>query len=208
MPRAEIAPGAIHFPHYLSLDRQAALAEECLRLGAAEAGFYTPIARGGRPMSVRMLCLGRHWNALTYRYEHERSDIDGLPAPPLPAPWADLANQIAADAGFTLGADLCIVNWYAAHSRMGLHQDKDESRESLEAGVPVVSLSIGDTARFLFGGPRRRDPAQATLLASGDAFVFGGPARLCHHGVTRVAPGTAPPGLGFDGRLNLTFRQY
>ena len=116
--------------------------------------------------------------------------------------------RIGADAGFDVRADLCIVNWYAAHSRMGLHQDKDESPASIEAGAPVVSVSIGDTARFLFGGLRRKDPVQPILLQSGDAFVFGGPARLRYHGVSRIAPGTAPAGLGFEGRLNFTFRQF
>jgi DNA oxidative demethylase len=72
----------------------------------------------------------------------------------------------------------------------------------------VVSFSIGDTARFLFGGLRRREPIEKILLESGDAFVFGGPARLRYHGVTRILPGTAPAGLPFEGRLNLTVRQY
>ena len=60
---------------------------------------------------------------------------------------------------------------------MGLHQDKDESPESLTRGLPVVSVSLGDTARFLFGGLRRRDPVETMLLESGDVFVFGGPAK-------------------------------
>ena len=203
-----MSSGVVHLPGYLPLEQQRALAADCLRLGAQEAGFYTPIVRGGHPMSVRMLCLGRHWNALTYGYEDVRTDIDGRPALALPGSWAALAGEIAAAAGFSLSADLCIVNWYRAASRMGLHQDKDESRESIEAGVPVVSVSIGDTARFLFGGLRRKDPVEALPLQSGDAFVFGGSARLRYHGVSRIVPGTAPEGLGFEGRLNLTFRKY
>ena len=91
---------------------------------------------------------------------------------------------------------------------MGLHQDKDEGERSLAAGLPVVSISLGDTARFLFGGLRRREPIETVLLESGDAFVFGGPARLRYHGVSRILHGTAPPELGVEGRLNLTFRQY
>jgi alkylated DNA repair protein (DNA oxidative demethylase) len=91
---------------------------------------------------------------------------------------------------------------------MGLHQDKDESRASIESGAPVVSISLGDTARFLFGGVRRRDPVEALALESGDAFVFGGPARLRYHGVARILSNTAPAVLGISGRFNLTFRQY
>ena len=203
-----IAAGAVHFPGYLTFERQRALAAECFELGAADAGFYIPKVRGEHPMSVRMLCLGRHWNAMTYTYENNRSDVDGRPAPPLPDDWAALAAKIAGDAGFAMRPDLCIVNWYSIGSRMGLHQDKDESPASIAAGAPVVSISIGDTGRFLFGGLRRKEPAMPILLRSGDAFVFGGPARLRYHGVSRIAPGTAPAGLGFEGRLNLTLRQF
>ena len=87
-----------------------------------------------------------------------------------------------------MAPDICIVNWYGAASRMGLHQDKDESPASLERGAPVVSISIGDTAKFLFGGVKRRDPVETLLLQSGDAFVFGGPARLRYHGVSASCP--------------------
>ena len=206
--RVEIAPGAVHLRGYLPLAEQQAVAARCLALGAGDAGFYTPIVRGGGVMSVRMLCLGRHWNARTYAYEDVRSDVDGRPPPSIPGDVAILAARVAADSGFTFTPDICIVNWYIATSRMGLHQDKDESAESLAGGAPVVSLSVGDTARFLFGGLRRRDPVQKILLESGDAFVFGGPARLRYHGVTRIEPGTAPDGLPFAGRLNLTFRKF
>lgn len=204
----EIAPGAVHLAHHLTRDEQRDTAARCLELGAGDAGFYTPIVRGGHPMSVRMLCLGRHWNARTYSYEDVRSDIDGRPAPPLPEELVRLAVRAAAAAGFPFTPDMCIVNWYSAASKMGLHQDKDESPESIAEGFPVVSFSIGDTARFLFGGLRRRDPVDKILLESGDAFVFGGRARLRYHGVSGILPGSAPAGLPFDGRLNLTFRKF
>ena len=206
--RLEIAPGAWHLRRYLSDAEQISIAAQCLELGSREAGFYTPIVRGEHPMSVRMLCLGRHWNARTYTYEDVRSDIDRRPVPALPSDLAQIAARAGRAAGFDFLPDLCIVNWYSPSSRMGLHQDKDESRESLETGAPVVSLSIGDSARFLFGGLRRRDPVERLLLESGDVFVFGGESRLRYHGVTRILPGTGPAGLGFEGRLNLTFRQY
>ena len=203
-----LGEGAIYLPGYLSLAKQQEIAHQCLELGAAAAGFYTPVVRGGHPMSVRMLCLGRHWNARTYSYDSVRADTDGLPVPPLPHVLSDAARAAAAAAGFSFTPDTCIVNWYGAASRMGLHQDKDESAVSIAQGLPVVSFSIGDTARFLFGGLRRRDPVETLLLASGDAFVFGGPARLRYHGVTRILAGTAPAGLPIEGRLNLTFRRF
>ena len=172
------------------------------------AGGYVPTVRGGGKMRVRMMCLGRHWNPLTYTYTSTRADHDHEPVAPVPADWAALAARLAGDAGFSLEPDICLINYYAGDGRMGLHQDKDESRESLEAGTPVVSISIGDTARFQFGGFTRREPVQTLLLESGDAFVFGGPSRLRYHGVTRILPGSSPAGLGLEGRFNLTFRQY
>ena len=204
----EIAPGAFHLSGYLSLDDQRVLLGRCRALMDGAVPGYVPRVRGGGVMHVRMLCLGRHWNGLVYRYETDRSDFDGLPVPPLPPEFGRLAHEIAASVGMGLDADLCILNYYDASGRMGVHQDKDESEASLVAGHPVVSVSVGDTARFLFGGPRRRDPVEAIRLESGDAFVFGGPARLRYHGVSRIVPGTAPPALGIEGRFNLTFRRY
>jgi alkylated DNA repair protein (DNA oxidative demethylase) len=204
----EIAPGAFHARGYLSLEAQQALAGQCRALVDGAVPAYVPVVRGGGTMHVRMLCLGRHWNGKTYAYEPTRTDFDNLPAPPLPDDFKALARAVAQSVGMTLEADLCIMNYYDAEGRMGLHQDKDESAASIAAGIPVVSVSIGDTARFLFGGLRRRDPVEVLPLESGDAFVFGGPARLRYHGVTRIMPGTAPPGLALTGRFNLTFRQY
>ena len=204
----EIGAGAFHFAHRLSVADQAALADRCRALVDGAVPAYVPVVRGGGSMHVRMLCLGRHWNGKTYRYETHRSDFDNLPAPPLPPDFAELASGIAHAAGMTLAPDLCILNYYDADGRMGLHQDKDESEPSIAAGLPVVSISLGDTARFMFGGLRRKDPVEARLLESGDAFVFGGPARLRYHGVSRIIPGSAPAELGLSGRFNLTFRQY
>ena len=204
----EIAPGAFHLRGAIRLGDQRALAAQCRALVDGAVPAYVPIVRGGGKMHVRMLCLGRHWNGKTYTYEATRSDFDNLPAPPLPDNFRSLASRLARDAGMTLDADLCILNYYDADGRMGLHQDKDESEQSIAAGLPVVSVSLGDTARFLFGGLRRKDPVESRMLESGDAFVFGGPARLRYHGVARIVPGTAPPELEMTGRFNLTFRQF
>ena len=204
----EVAPGAFHLDRCLTLDEQIAIVDQCRALVDGDVPAYVPVVRGGGKMHVRMLCLGRHWNGKLYKYESTRSDFDGLPVPPLPASFKSIADRIAGSVGMALDADLCILNYYDAEGRMGLHQDKDESPASLEAGIPVVSISLGDTARFLFGGVRRKDPIESRMLHSGDAFVFGGPARLRYHGVSRILPGTAPPQLGLTGRFNLTFRQY
>jgi alkylated DNA repair protein (DNA oxidative demethylase) len=204
----EIVPGAFWLPHHVNVADQLALVEQLRALVDGEVPAYVPVVRGGGKMHVRMLCLGRHWNGKTYQYETRRSDFDDLPAPPLPANLADLASGVARSVGMPFAPDLCILNYYEGDGRMGMHQDKDESAPSIAAGLPVVSISLGDTARFLFGGLRRKDAVESRLLESGDAFVFGGPARLRYHGVSRILPGTAPPELEMAGRFNLTFRQY
>ena len=203
-----VAEGAVLLEGALTLEQQANLAATSLAILDGPAGGYVPTVRGGGKMHVRMACLGRHWNPMTYRYEPTRSDFDDAPVAPVPQEWRSLAEQLARDAGFDFAPDICLINEYGSDGRMGLHQDKDESPESIASGAPVVSISLGDTARFLFGGLRRREPIQTLMLASGDVFVFGGPARLRYHGVSRILPGTAPAALGIDGRLNLTFRQY
>ncbi len=205
----EIAPGAFLLPEYLTLKAQRLIADECRSLMNGPVPAYVPVVRGGGSMHVRMLCLGRHWNGKLYRYEEARSDFDDRPVPPLPDHFKALGRECAALVGMTLDPDLCIVNYYDPRDgRMGLHQDKDEAARSLAAGLPVVSISLGDTAHFLFGGLRRREPVETLLLESGDVFVFGGPARLRYHGVSRVLPATSPEELALSGRLNLTFRQY
>ena len=203
-----LGPGATWLKGSLSIDEQRSLAAQCREIMDGPAGGYVPTVRGGGRMHVRMVALGRHWNPRTYTYMATRADHDDAPVAPVPENLSALASRIGAEAGFRFTPDIALINWYGADGRMGLHQDKDEGAESIEAGQPVVSVSIGDTARFLFGGLKRKDPVEALLLQSGDAFVFGGPARLRYHGVSRIVPGTAPAELGLAGRFNLTFRKY
>ncbi len=207
MTLKDYGPGAFHLLGQLTLSEQQQLVAECRALADGDVPAYIPVVRGGGKMHVRMLCLGRHWNGRTYQYEAQRSDFDGLTAPPLPDHFKRLAKGIASSVGMPLEPDVCILNFYDEEGRMGLHQDKDEGPLALAAGWPVVSISLGDTARFLFGGERRRDPVEAIPLQSGDAFVFGGAARLRYHGVSRIVPHSAPTELAMTGRFNLTFRQ-
>ena len=203
----EIHPGAFHLPGHLTLDEQRWLVERCREIGRGQAGFYVPTVRGGAKMRIEMICLGRHWNARTYKYEATRSDYDGLPAPPVPDDFAALATRVAAEVGMTIDPQLCILNAYPVTGKLGLHQDKDEQPDTLAAGIPIVSVSVGDTAKFLVGGASRRDPKTAVLLQSGDAVVLGGPSRMRYHGVLSIVPDTAPAELQMEGRFNLTFRQ-
>ena len=137
-----------------------------------------------------------------YRY----SPVDpetGRPWPAIPAALVRLARDAALLAGFDgFSPDACLVNFYEPTARMGMHQDKDEE----EFAAPVVSLSLGDTALFRYGGLERKDPTKSIRLRSGDAIVFGGPARLIYHGIDRLAAGSSDL-LPQGGRINLTLRK-
>lgn len=206
-PHIQLAEGLVLFQSRLPASGQGELWRLCRELAEGAVPMYTPIVRGGKKMSVGMLCLGKHWNAVTYRYEDRRSDFDGLAVPAIPPRLVDVARTAAEEAGFEMRPDLCIMNYYTAEAKMGVHQDKDERPETIAAGIPIVSVSLGDAARFVFGGLTRREPTNPIVLRSGDVLVMGGPSRLRFHGVTRILPGTAPEGTG-PGRFNLTFRQY
>ncbi|MFE7948406.1 alpha-ketoglutarate-dependent dioxygenase AlkB family protein [Streptomyces sp. NPDC057426] len=197
--RAEIAPGAVHVPGWLSPDRQRELVAACREWGRGPVPYRHTVLPGGGVMSVRSLCLGRRW--VPYRY----LDAVGVELPD----WlGDLGRRAVteacgADGGFA--PDTALVNFYdaGAGAKMGLHQDKEE-----RSGAPVVSLSLGDRCVFRFGNTETRGrPYTDVELASGDLFVFGGPSRLAFHGVPKVLPGTADPDLGLTGRLNITLRE-
>jgi len=202
-----LAEGLFLFERRLDVAAQQRLWQQCRELSQGPVPMYTPTVRGGKRMSVGMLCLGKHWNGLTYQYEDRRSDHDGLAVPPIPPEMFEIARNAAADAGFEMRPDLCIMNFYDADAKLGVHQDKDERPETIAAGIPIVSVSLGDAGRFVIGGLSRKDPTSPVILRSGDVLVMGGPSRLRYHGITRILPGTAPEMTG-PGRFNLTFRQY
>jgi hypothetical protein len=112
----ELATGAFHLPRYLPLEKQILLIEACRFLVDGDVPAYVPVVRGGGKMHVRMLCLGRHWNGQTYRYEPIRTDFDRQPAPPLPDAFRELAREIADAVGMSLDPDLCILNYYDAEA--------------------------------------------------------------------------------------------
>jgi DNA alkylation damage repair protein AlkB len=204
----EISPGAYHLPSYLTSQEQLQLVIRCRELGTQSTGFYQPTVRGGAKMRIEMLCLGRHWNPMTYSYESTRSDYDGQAVPPLPADLSTIAERVATAVGCLLEPDICILNYYPPNGRLSLHQDKDEHPETLRAGIPIVSLSVGNTAQFVLGGMHRKDQTQTIALASGDALVLAGPSRLRYHGVSRILSESGPKELNLNGRFNLTFRRY
>jgi alkylated DNA repair protein (DNA oxidative demethylase) len=196
---------------FLSLAEQT---EVFARVAVIDPGFYRPKLRTGAQMNLLMNCLGWHWSAVSYRYTKLR-DIDNRPPAPIPDFLQLLTRRALDETNFWRGPepvppyDICIVNWYDEGSgKLGVHADNSESEKSLEAGYPVVSLSIGATCVFTFGGLTRKEPQREFLLESGDLVLFGRSLRLAYHGVKKIMRGTTPAGLGLKepGRLNLTFR--
>jgi len=168
------------------------------------APFRHMVTPGGHRMSVAMTnCGAAGWvtDRAGYRYDH-RDPESGRRWPAMPDEFAELAVQAAARAGFDgFAPDACLVNRYEPGTRLSLHQDRNE--RDFEA--PIVSVSLGLPAIFLFGGLERRDPARRVPLAHGDVAVWGGPARLAYHGVMPLDAGQHPV-LGAC-RINLTFRK-
>src|SRR3712207_2419227 len=109
-----LAPGLVLFQSRLSSAEQRELWALCESLAAGPVPMYTPTVRGGNKMSVGMLCLGKHWNGLTYKYEERRSDFDGLAAPPVPERFVEVTKTAATEAGFTIEPDICIMNLYSS----------------------------------------------------------------------------------------------
>jgi DNA oxidative demethylase len=126
----------------------------------------------------------------------------GLPWPPMPPLFVEMASKAAAQAGFAdYDPDACLINRYVAGAKLSLHQDRDEK----DAWAPIVSVSLGLPAVFLWGGQRRADPLRRLRLESGDVVVWGGPARFIYHGVAPLKDGQHP--LTEAARINLTFRK-
>jgi alkylated DNA repair protein (DNA oxidative demethylase) len=197
----EIAPGVVHFPGYLDRAEQEAL-RDVLGNALAEAPLFVPrMPRTGKAFSVRMTNLGAlGWvsDVDGYRYQATHP-LTAKPWPPMPPRLVETWRELAPGAP---PPEVCLVNFYDAAARMGLHQDRDE----YDFGAPIVSLSLGDSALFRVGGDERRAPTRSFRLQSGDAMILAGPARLAFHGVDRIFPGTSSL-LANGGRINLTLRR-
>ena len=170
----------------------------------AAAPFRHMITPGGYRMSVAMTnCGPLGWVSDASGYRYSGTDpLSGTPWPAMPEGFARLAEAAAAAAGFPAFApDACLVNRYEPGAKLSLHQDKDEQ----DYRAPIVSVSLGLPATFLFGGQRRKDPVRRFRLVTGDVVVWGGPARLTYHGVSPLAVGEDP--LTGRCRINLTFRK-
>jgi alkylated DNA repair protein (DNA oxidative demethylase) len=181
-------------------------AEVIAAIGAivAQAPFRHMVTPGGHTMSVAMTnCGNAGWVTDRGGYRYDANDpLAGKPWPAMPPSFRALAGQAAAEAGFAnFAPDACLINRYQPGARMSLHQDRDEH----DFGAPIVSVSLGLPAIFLFGGLARSDKPRRYRLEHGDIAVWGGPARLAFHGVAALADGEHA--LMGRQRINLTFRK-
>ncbi|XP_048504064.1 uncharacterized protein LOC104899719 isoform X2 [Beta vulgaris subsp. vulgaris] len=226
-PRGDILrSGMVLLKSYFSSSEQAKILKICRSHGLSPAGFYQPLFREGGKLHLKMMCFGEFWDPETNKYVRP---VDRAIPPAIPHEFLQLVDRAIKDSHSLIAEqfradnvedilpqvnpDICLVNYYAKTGRLGLHQDKDEGRESLRKGIPIVSFSIGDTAEFLYGDQCDAETANKVMLESGDVLIFGGKSRHIFHGVSKIIPDTAPKTLLEEtnfrsGRLNLTFRQH
>jgi alkylated DNA repair protein (DNA oxidative demethylase) len=200
--REELAPGACVLRGFASTDD--AELKRALEAVALAAPFRHLITPGGFRMSVAMTNCGPYgWVSDEHGYRYAPLDPDsGQPWPVLPTVFAALAQRAAALAGFAgFAPDACLVNRYEPGARLTLHQDKDER----DFGQPIISVSLGVPATFLFGGLKRKDRVARVVVEHGDVVVWGGPSRLRYHGVAPLKP--AQHAFAGDARINLTLRR-
>ncbi len=200
--RLELQEGAVLL-HGFAAAEAPTLLEEVERI-ASISPFRHLVTPGGHTMSVAMTNCGRlGWvsDRTGYRYV-ARDPGTSAPWPSMPAAFLALAARAASEAGFAdYDPDACLINRYEAGSKLSLHQDRDEK----DAWAPIVSVSLGVPATFLWGGGRRSDPVRRLRLEHGDVAVWGGPARFVYHGIAPLKDGVHP--LTGPTRFNLTFRR-
>jgi alkylated DNA repair protein (DNA oxidative demethylase) len=200
--RLELYPGAYLLRSFAVSDEERLRAD--VQAVAAAAPFRHMQTPGGFRMSVAMTnCGERGWVSDATGYRYSALDPDsGLPWPAMPKAFASLARRAAEAAGYVRFApDACLVNRYEPGARLTLHQDRDER----DFDEPIVSVSLGVPAVFLFGGSRRKERPLRLTLVHGDVVVFGGPSRLRYHGVAPLKPAQHP--FAGQARINLTLRR-
>lgn len=194
--------GVRHMPGYIARPAQEALVEEIRRVVQAAPLYVPAMPRTGKQMSVRMTnCGALGWvtdKERGYRYQPTHP-VTGEPWPPIPEALLRVWREVS---GYPHPPEACLVNFYAADARMGLHQDRDEK----DLAAPVVSVSLGDDCLFRVGQNTREGGTKSFRLKSGDVVVLGGEGRLAFHGVDRIYPATSAL-LKNGGRINLTLRR-
>jgi alkylated DNA repair protein (DNA oxidative demethylase) len=198
---ADMPAGVRLLPGYFDRAAQEVLLQE-VRTVVSAAPLFTPVMpRSGKSFSVRMTnCGSLGWVSDRDGYRYQPSHpVTGAPWPPMPRMLTDLWQALAPGCP---EPEACLVNFYASNARMGLHQDRDEATFD----APVISVSLGASARFRLGGLTRTARTRSVRLGSGDVVVLGGEGRLAYHGIDRILPGTSTL-VRDDGRINLTLRR-
>ncbi|KAM0015455.1 putative DNA oxidative demethylase [Helianthus debilis subsp. tardiflorus] len=215
--RKLLGSGMMLIKNCVNLMGQVEIVNMCQTWGVDHGGFYQP---SGAKVPLHMMCFGRNWDPVT-RYDNPYWS-DGSEPPPIPDDLSLFAESVVEDARYLLYEDklplmcpdVCVVNFYSKSGPLGLslHQDCDESSDSLERGLPVVTIAIGDSVEFLY---RHSDENKLheILLESGDVLVFSGEDRHIFHVIERVIPSSCPTQLGnatrlASGHLNLSLRQF
>jgi alkylated DNA repair protein (DNA oxidative demethylase) len=199
---APVLPVGASLLRRFALDCEPAL-WSALQTVIASAPFRHMVTPGGHTMSVAMTNCGAYgWVTDHTGYRYDACDpLTQLAWPPMPDAFLSLAQRAAMQAGYEdFAPDACLINCYEPGARMSLHQDKNER----DFSAPIVSVSLGLTATFQFGGMQRSDKVQRFPLWHGDVLVWGGPSRLVFHGVQPLKNGDHP--LLGRRRINLTFR--
>jgi alkylated DNA repair protein (DNA oxidative demethylase) len=197
----ELPSGTKYLKFAITKELQLAIIEDT-RLIAKESPFRRAKTRSGLSYSTKMTSCGEvGWTNNKNSYEYTIIDpLTNRPWPELPRSFASCIEYISGAEAFE--PDTCLINYYDADAKMGLHQDRDEKSFS----APIIIVSLGNTADFLLGGLQRSDKPQTILLESGDIIAFENESRLRFHGIRKTYPGTSPfPNL--NGRLSLTFRK-
>jgi alkylated DNA repair protein (DNA oxidative demethylase) len=201
-PRMDLALGAVLLRGFaLATERELMSALEGVVAAAPFRHMATP---SGQTMSVAMTnCGSAGWVTDRKGYRYDRIDpLMGRPWPQMPRSFLTLARNAAEAAGYSgFEPDACLLNRYVPGARLTLHQDRNER----DFSAPIVSVSLGLPAKFLFGGLERSDRPQRFMLHHGDVVVWGGPSRLAYHGIDTLKDGEHPA-TGYC-RINLTFRQ-
>jgi alkylated DNA repair protein (DNA oxidative demethylase) len=170
-----------------------------VRSVVTRAPFFRPEMPSGKRMSVRMTAAGQYgWYSDKDGYRYVPTQPSGQPWPDIPLEVLEIWQQVT---GLERKPECCLINYYDAEAKMGLHQDRDEA----DMGWPVVSVSLGDEGLFRMGNVTRGGKTESMWLRSGDVVVMGGDARRAYHGVERIRAGSSKL-LPKGGRLNLTLR--
>ncbi|WVZ71165.1 LOW QUALITY PROTEIN: hypothetical protein U9M48_019784 [Paspalum notatum var. saurae] len=189
-----LRPGMVLLKGFVKPEDRVGMVRMCRQPGPGR--ILRPSFKNGAKLNLWMMSLGKNRDPTLRSYGPTRP-FDGAPAPTIPYAFkmiAQTANSTASEFP-QINPDICIVNYYTNSGKLGLHQDKDESESSLTKGLPFISISIGDTAEFLFGNTRDKDQATKINLESGDVLILGGESRLLFHGVSHVKTDTAPSWL-------------